>query len=112
MSYTVRKKANPQKAIKSVVDELKKYNPGLIVLFGSRARGDNRVSSDIDLAVDLKLDFRQKRKLLEKLELLSGLYSVDLVFLPELNEEFRDKILKEGKVLYERGRSLNENSEF
>jgi predicted nucleotidyltransferase len=79
-----------------IVNELRKYSPKKIVLFGSRARGDNLKNSDIDIAVDLNLSFREKRKLKEKIDLIAGLYSVDLVFFDEMNDEFRKKVLKEG----------------
>ena len=61
--------------LNNIVEELKKSEPKSIILFGSRARGDFSKYSDIDIAVDLDLSFREKRKL-------------------------KEKILKEGKVLY------------
>ncbi len=88
--------------IAEILEEIKKYAPVKVILFGSRARGDHRKNSDIDIAVDLELPFREKRKLKERIESISGIYSVDLIFLPELNEDFRKKILSEGKVLYEK----------
>jgi predicted nucleotidyltransferase len=84
------------KKIDLIVNELKKYSPKKIILFGSRARGDNLKNSDIDIAVELDLSFREKRKLKEKIDLIAGLYSVDLVFFDEMNEEFKRKVLKEG----------------
>ena len=89
-----------QVKLDNIINELKKYNPKKIILFGSRARGDYKKNSDIDIAVDLDLDFREKRKLKEKIDLISGLYSVDLIFLNEMEEEFKNKVLKEGKKLY------------
>ena len=83
-----------------IVNELKKHNPKKIILFGSRVRGDYKKNSDIDIAVDLDLTFREKRKLKEKIDLISGLYSVDLIFLNEVEEEFKNRVLKEGKKLY------------
>ena len=85
--------------IQLIVNELKKHSPKQIILFGSRARGDNLKNSDIDIAVDLNLSFREKRKLKEKIDEIAGIYSVDLVFFDEMNNEFKEKILKEGKKL-------------
>jgi len=85
--------------IEKIVREIKKYNPKKVILFGSRGRGDNLKNSDIDIAVDIDLSFREKRKLREKLDLISGLYKVDLVFFDEMSEDFKKYILKEGKVL-------------
>ena len=84
------------KKIELIANELKKYNPKKILLFGSRARGDNLKNSDIDIAVDLHLDFREKRKLKDKIDEIAGIYSVDLVFFDEMSEEFKKKVLKEG----------------
>ena len=80
--------------LENIVNELKKYNPKKVILFGSRARGDYRKNSDIDIAVDLELSFREKRKLKEKIDIISGVYSVE--------ENFRNKILKKGKILYDK----------
>ena len=88
--------------IKRIVKVIKKYNPEKIILFGSRARGDNKKISDIDIAVDMDISFREQRKLKEEVDNVSGLYSVDLIFLPKIDENFRNKILKEGKILYEK----------
>ena len=89
-----------QVKLDNIINELKKYNPEKIILFGSRARGDYRENSDIDIAVDVNLSFREKRKLKEKIDLISGIYSVDLIFLDEVEDCFKNKILKEGKMLY------------
>ena len=100
-----------EKVIKTLVEELKKYKPKRVLLFGSRAKGSYTKHSDIDLAVDLNLPFRERRKLKEKLDLLAGIYSVDLVFLPNVDEEFRKIILKEGKVLYEENGGSGKDNE-
>jgi len=93
---------NAELKIQKIIEELKNYNPKNIILFGSRARGDFRQNSDIDIVVDLDLNFRDKRKLREKIDFIAGLYSVDLIFLNEVDKSFRDKILNEGKNLYEK----------
>ncbi|SNZ06223.1 Predicted nucleotidyltransferase [Persephonella hydrogeniphila] len=91
-----------EKYIKRIVDELKKYNPRKIILFGSRAKGTYKKSSDIDIAVDIDLDFREKRKIKERIDQISGLYTVDLIFLSEVTEDFKKRVLEEGVVLYEK----------
>ncbi|WP_457625412.1 nucleotidyltransferase family protein [Persephonella sp.] len=75
-----------QKYIERIVNELKNYNPRKIILFGSRAKGTYKKGFDIDIAVDIDLDFREKRKLKEKIDTLSGLYTVDLIFCPKWAE--------------------------
>ncbi len=97
-----------ERIVKKLLKELLKYKPKKVVLFGSRARGDFSKHSDIDIAVDLDLPFRKRRKLKEKLDLIAGIYTVDLIFLPLVDKKFREKILKGGKILYEENRSSGE----
>ncbi len=96
------KQSKIENIVKQIVDVLKDCNANKIVLFGSRARGDCRINSDIDIAVDLELSFRDERKLREKIEEISGLYSVDLIFFSKIDVNFKNQILKEGIVLYEK----------
>ncbi len=88
-------------AIKELI--VKRANPKRVILFGSRAKGTANQHSDIDLAVELgkELSHREKRKLREEVDRLAGIYSVDIVFMDELDEVFRDRILETGRVLYE-----------
>jgi len=54
-----------EKIINNLVYVLvEKLQPEKILLFGSRAKGENKPYSDIDLAVELNqnIDFRLKRK--------------------------------------------------
>ena len=71
-------------------------------LFGSRARGDNKKNSDIDILVNAQCTFRQKRKLTEQLNYISGLLSVDVHFCDEVSEKFFNKVITEAKILYEK----------
>ncbi len=59
-----------QKIKKIVKYLIEKTKPTKIILFGSRAKKNNRKSSDIDLAVDTKteVDFRTKRKIKEEVK--------------------------------------------
>jgi Nucleotidyltransferase domain. len=70
----------------------------------SRAKGENKPYSDIDLAVELKqnVDFRLKRKIKELIEDISGIYSVDIIYLNECSENFKNIVYETGKVLYEK----------
>ena len=74
-----------------------------VILFGSRARGDAEPRADIDLAVEAPDATR--REWLEIVELADDartLLTIDLARLDEASEPFRDRILAEGEVLYER----------
>lgn len=98
------KKKREEEIISNVVDVLKKYlNPEKVILFGSRAKKKNSDSSDFDFAVDSeKVDIRTYRKIKEEIEGFSGLYKIDIVFLCDLDEGFKDIIHETGKTVYEK----------
>lgn len=75
-----------------------------IILYGSRARGDHRPASDIDLALDAPrwspTDLAVVKDRLE--EAVPVLLKFDLVLMSAINKKsLMDNILKEGMVLYE-----------
>lgn len=86
--------------IKEIRNFAQKYGVDTVILFGSRARGDYKRVSDIDLAVkggDLV------RFALDVQEETSTLLKFDVVNLDgSIQEELRDSIEKEGKILYEK----------
>ena len=81
-------------------DLAEKYGLERVVLFGSRARGDYKKTSDIDLAVTggnitlFTLDVEEET---------STLLSFDVVSLHgSVQEELRKSIEQEGRLLYEK----------
>ena len=88
--------------LKIVKDHL---NPSHVILFGSRAKGKAQTSSsDFDFAIQgTKADHAVKRKVTDAIEKICGLYKVDIVYFDEVDEDFKNIILKTGKVIYERG---------
>ncbi|MEN8193671.1 MAG: nucleotidyltransferase domain-containing protein [Bacteroidota bacterium] len=78
-------------------------SPKRILLFGSRGKGSSRDGSDFDIAIDSdKIEKSVVRNLKENIEEIAGLYSVDIVFLNEVEDGFRKIILDTGKVIYEK----------
>jgi predicted nucleotidyltransferase len=75
-----------------------------VILFGSRARGDNKPNSDIDLALEgTNIPLRISTKLRDA----AGLYKLDIVRLGELDDgELLFEIQQDGKVIYERNFKL------
>ena len=71
-----------------------------VYLFGSRARGDARAGSDIDVGVlpGTTLKRGLLAELREQLEELSVPYHVDIVNLAETSEAFRKQVLKEARL--------------
>ena len=100
-----------QEIIRRVVETVR---PEKIVLFGSRARGDHRADSDIDLLVIQKSNVARHRRAVPIYRALNGLsVAVDvevIVYTPaevadwrEVQQAFVTTALREGKVLYENG---------
>ncbi len=78
-------------------------NPKRILLFGSRGKETEREGSDFDIAIDSdQIETSKVRNLKENIEEIAGLYSVDIVFLNDVEEGFRKIILDTSKVIYER----------
>jgi predicted nucleotidyltransferase len=77
--------------------------PRRIILFGSRARGNHRPISDVDLAVEGRActDETWTRLLVSLAEGAHTLFKVDLVELEKLGPDYQKEIRKDGKVLYE-----------
>jgi len=98
--------ANPMndRVVEYVVSLAQKtLHPSKIVLFGSRARGDFKKRSDYDFAVsgeDIPREAWVRFKL-EAEEKAPTLKELDFVRLEEVEDNFRDQILKEGIVVYE-----------
>lgn len=89
---------------KQVLDEIlmaaEKNNIEKVILFGSRARGDYRKTSDIDLAVSGGRIAHFQADIEEE---VSTLLSFDIVNMDgNVQEELVDSIKREGKVLYEK----------
>ncbi len=101
---TIKYKKREKEVLDKIVLLLKEQlNPSLIILFGSRASEKHNTGSDFDIALDGdKIDVREMRKLKEKLEEISGLYRVDLIFLESVDSEFKNIIIRRGKILYGR----------
>ncbi len=89
--------------IQKTVDVLtKSLHPSRIVLFGSRAKGTAHHGSDFDFALDMSRPAASiNRHIQEKIEQFSGLYGVDLIFLNDVSQDFREIVLTTGKTVYE-----------
>lgn len=111
----------PGEITQHTIDEVvrtiaERFHPRRIILFGSRARGDHRPDSDLDLFIEMELDSRLPPR--ERARRVRSAFSVYpcpmdiIVYTPEESEYWRaaaaslpSTVYREGKVLYERGRS-------
>ncbi len=74
-----------------------------VYLFGSRARGDNRPRSDIDLAIKVSEENAYNwNSIMEIIENADTLLEIDCVDLNNADEKLKGRILTQGKLLYER----------
>lgn len=80
-----------------------KYSIKRIVLFGSRARGDHKLTSDIDLAIFPLPQFTNKGRISNEIDDLATLLKLDIVFVDQhIDPKLMENIAREGVILYER----------
>ena len=91
----------PEKVKDKIIELARKCGVKKVILFGSRARGDNWERSDIDLAISggdrvrFTLD-------VDESEIVPTLLMFDVVDLDEpCNEDLLESIKRDGVVLYE-----------
>lgn len=86
--------------VKSIVLEALAPYRATVCLFGSRARGDAGVSSDIDVAVDPRgpLPAGVLARLREALEESTIPQQIDVIDMRDVDAEFRERIRQEGVV--------------
>lgn len=84
-----------------IINVFKKYKDiNKVYLFGSRARGDYKKTSDIDLAIDSKEDITLK--VLRDLEDLRCILTFDVVNINFIGKELKNNIIKDKVCIYER----------
>lgn len=73
------------------------------ILFGSRARGDARERSDVDLAIEAPgATVKEWMEIVEGLEGIETLLPMEAVRLEEAPEGLVERIEAQGRVIYER----------
>lgn len=83
--------------IKEIV---KKYNNYEFRIFGSRARGDYKKNSDIDIAIANCLEDKEKFDIKNEFDLLEIPYMIDLIFIEDVaKKEFLDSIERDGEII-------------
>lgn len=90
------------KVYKQISDFAKEFNVKKVILFGSRARGDNKPKSDIDIAVYGCVNFDGFQLKID--EELWSLLHVDIINMDSkyISDELIREINKDGRVLYEK----------
>ena len=93
-----------ERALKSLVDVLA-HQPSVerVILFGSRARGEALPGSDIDVCVAAPTAGRADwLEIWTAVDEAATLHTIDLVRFEDASPELRERILEEGRTLYER----------
>lgn len=91
--------------LSNIVNILGRYKKiSRAVIFGSRARGDYRKTSDIDLCIFSDgLDEIEPNLISDAIEELDTPYRYDILFFDKLkSEDLKENILKEGIAIYVR----------
>ncbi|ALX50630.1 hypothetical protein AOX59_12405 [Lentibacillus amyloliquefaciens] len=87
-------------------------NPDIskVILFGSRARGDFRLNSDLDLAIRTKDITHSEQNLInDRIQEMPTALKIDVVFLDRLTKKgLINNIKQEGVIIYEEGKALRE----
>lgn len=88
-----------EKIYNQIKEITKQYNCKF-VLFGSRARGDYKENSDIDIAIFGKIDEKVEYSIRNSFDLLNIPYTIDIIFVDKgIKEELKNSIKKEGVEL-------------
>lgn len=86
--------------LKTLLQNLAKSRNISIYLFGSRARGDNYESSDVDIGVSPndKIDAVEISSWREIIENSNIPYHVEIINLNEVSNDFKEEIMKDAVV--------------
>lgn len=84
----------------SILNELKNISKKYkykFYIFGSRARGDYKKTSDIDIAIKGQVTSKEKFQIRNELDLLEIPYMIDIVFMQDIkNVELEKNINNQG----------------
>ena len=82
-----------------IITEIKKIqenNKVRMLLFGSRARGNYKENSDIDIAIIDNVNHAQKYKILDEFDQINTAYKIDVVFIdPPYKENLAVKAIEQ-----------------
>ena len=88
---------------KEIIETLKiieKNNNIKIYIFGSRARGNYKEYSDIDLCITEEIDQKKRYKIMDDVDKIMTHHKIDLIFIQDVkNEEFIKNIYKDKREI-------------
>ena len=79
---------------------IEKNNNVKIYIFGSRARGDYKEYSDIDICITEEVDQKRRYKIMDDVDKIMTHHKIDLIFMQDVkNEEFIKNIDRDKKEI-------------
>jgi len=92
--------------IKEATKVILKYaKPERVYLYGSEASGENKTTSDIDIAFDDK-NFTKMFLIEEDIKAIKTLIKIDIVNIAKTEDRFKNRVKSTGKVLYSATKEL------
>lgn len=91
----------PQNTYQEIKNVVQKYSNYEFQIYGSRARGNYKENSDIDIAVRGNVPEKDRIAILNDIDLLNIPYMVDIVFYERLEKQELKKSIDEEGILYE-----------
>ena len=106
----IKSKNKKNRLIKLVTEIIGRYNPEMVYLFGSYARGSNKMHSVIDILIIGETDLRFIQRIKEILHLSRGKITISPLFytsdefelLKKNNDGFIASVLDDAKILYKK----------
>ena len=84
-----------------ILEVIKKHDKYIFKMFGSRARGDYKANSDIDIVVIKCIEEKEKNRIKDEIDLLDIPYSIDLIFIEEITKkELLNSIERDGVIIW------------
>ena len=89
-----------QQVIDEIIQIAKLNHVEKVILFGSRARGDYKEYSDIDLCITEEIDQKKRYKIMDDVDKIMTHHKIDLIFIQDVkNEEFIKNIYKDKREI-------------
>ena len=86
-----------------IIDVFKKYSDVIekVLLFGSRARGDFKRTSDIDIAIKFKKNPEKISNIIEDMEASNIIYTMDIIDYDKIsNDKLKSYVDSEGEIIF------------
>lgn len=86
-----------------IIDVFKKYSDVIekVLLFGSRARGDFKKTSDIDIAIKFKKNPEKISNIIEDMEASNIIYTMDIIDYDKIsNDKLKSYVDSEGEIIF------------